>query len=131
VSAPKKRQEPAHDPCQINELGRPDRLHHFGWYEKDSTADDGSDDYRRSVTHSEVAGKFRGGLRRTLLPVNDCGHNEAGVYVRGETFLADLNGGSLRYDEGLSSPREKVMLVVHPTANVTALPIITHHGHAI
>ena len=58
----KKRQQPAHEPRQIHELGRADRLHHFRGNQKNSAADDGSDDHGGGVADAQVAGKLSGTL---------------------------------------------------------------------
>ena len=54
-----KREQSAHHPCQINQLGRAHGLHHFRGHEKNSAADDRAHDHRGGVAHPQVAGEFR------------------------------------------------------------------------
>jgi hypothetical protein len=47
-----KRKKSAHQPCQIDQLGRTDRLHHFSWNQEYPAADDRAYDYSRSVAYA-------------------------------------------------------------------------------
>src|SRR5208283_5883560 len=55
----KERQQAAHEPRQIDQLGGANSLHHLGGNQKDSAADDGSHHHRGGVTHAEIAGELR------------------------------------------------------------------------
>src|SRR5580704_4708618 len=57
-----EREQPTHDPCQINQLGRPDRLHHLSRDQKDSAPNDGANDNRARMTYPKIAGEFGTGL---------------------------------------------------------------------
>ncbi len=46
----KERKQSAHQPGQINQLGRAGSLHHLGGNQKDSAADNGADHDRRGMT---------------------------------------------------------------------------------
>ena len=60
-----ERQHSADQPRQIDQLGRADRLHHFGRNQKDSAADDGAHDHRGSVAHAQIAEAVQGGMELT------------------------------------------------------------------
>ena len=47
---PKKRQQPAHQPREINQFSGAGRLHHFRGNKKDATADDGPNYHRGGMT---------------------------------------------------------------------------------
>src|ERR1700686_4976925 len=57
-----KREQPSNQPCQIDQLGRTNGLHHFGGNEKNSAADDGADHNRSRVTHTKIASQLGTGF---------------------------------------------------------------------
>ena len=62
----KKREQAAHQPGQVYQLGCADRLHHLGWHEKDAAADDGPDHHRPGVADAKIARQFGSGGELSL-----------------------------------------------------------------
>ena len=73
-----EREQPPHQPSQINQLSRPDRLHHFSRDQKDSAANDGANDNRAGMTYPKIASEFGTGL----YGLDVSRHSASGKYKR-------------------------------------------------
>ncbi len=73
----KEREHAADHPCQVDQFGRADRLHHFSRNRK-SAADDGSNDDCAGMAHAEIASQF--GIGTVSL-----GRRQVGEYTVSQT----------------------------------------------
>ncbi len=123
----KERQQAAHEPCQINQFGRPHSLHHLGGNKKDSAADDRSHHHGGGVAHAKIAGEFR-----TVCAIWH--ERRLQVYVSGwelswreRKFLTE----EAPEVAAITSMLVQQSLLAYPTPNVTSAPTMTHHVHGM